>query len=74
MKKRWKKKNTVRGKERTRVLFGGKFLPLGKPKKLDSKLSKGSFLGKRALSCHISRENKLNLPYLDRRFLYVASI
>jgi hypothetical protein len=50
MKKRRKKRQDERKRKnkRDRVLFGGKFLPLHKQKKLDCKLSKGFFLGKKA--------------------------
>jgi hypothetical protein len=77
MKKRRKKKEQgerKRENKRDRVLFGGKFLPLGKQKNWTANYPKELSWEKRALSCHISRENKLNLPYLDHRFLYVASI
>jgi hypothetical protein len=49
MKKRRKKRQGERKRKnkRDRVLFGSKFLPLGKQKKLDCRLSKGSFLGKK---------------------------
>jgi hypothetical protein len=52
MKKRRKEKKKRQGErkrknKRDRVLIGGKFLPLGKQKKLDCKLSEGSFLGKK---------------------------
>jgi hypothetical protein len=66
----------VRGKERTRetgFFLAAIFCHLANKINWTADYPKDLSWEKRALSCHISRKNKLNLPYLDHRFLYVAS-
>ncbi len=74
-----KKKKKTRWEEKKEQERQGSFwrqiFATSQTKKIGLQIIQRIFLGKKGtLSCHISRKNKLNLPYLHNRFLYVASI